>query len=107
MALAVHNNRCAIGVLQSLEIVDPRRIGCIGHSLGGHTSIFTAMHDRRVRATVSSCGFSSCEKEQQRQALAAWSQARYMPRVAEYGDMRRLPFDFHELVAAIAPRNGK
>lgn len=27
-----------------------------------------------------------------------------MPRVAAYKDMRRLPFDFHELVAALAPR---
>ena len=104
VAVAVHNNRCAIDVLQSLNEVAPDRIGCIGHSLGGHTTIFTAMHDQRIRAAVSSCGFSSCETEEQRNALPAWSQQRYMPRVAEYGDMRRLPFDFHELVASLAPR---
>ncbi len=101
---AVLNNRRAIDLLESLDEVDPRRIGCIGHSLGGHTGIFTAIHDVRIRAIVSSCGFSSCEKEQERGGVAAWSQGCYMPRVAEYGHMRCLPFDFHELVAALAPR---
>jgi len=33
--------------------VDTNRIGVIGHSLGGHNSIFTAFFDKRLKAVVS------------------------------------------------------
>jgi predicted dienelactone hydrolase len=46
-------------VLQSLPEVDPRRIGSIGHSLGGHNTLFVAAFDRRIKAMVTSCGFNS------------------------------------------------
>ncbi len=38
--------------------------------------------------------------------LAGWTSDRYMPRIREvYGnDPKRMPFDFHEVVAALAPR---
>lgn len=39
--------------------VDPRRVGCLGHSLGGQETLFLSAVDRRVAAAVSSCGFSS------------------------------------------------
>ena len=42
---AIYDNIRAIDLLQSLPNVDPERIGCIGHSLGGHNSIFTATFD--------------------------------------------------------------
>src|SRR5262249_42178016 len=44
---AVWNNMRAIDLLQSLPEVDPERIGCIGHSLGGHNTMFTAAFDTR------------------------------------------------------------
>jgi len=34
-----------------------------------------------------------------------WCQTRYMPRLAAYaGRLQEIPFDFHELVGALAPR---
>lgn len=45
--------------LQSLTEVDPYRLGCIGHSLGGQQALFLAAMDERVIATISSCGFAS------------------------------------------------
>lgn len=45
--------------LQSRPEVDPERLGCIGHSLGGQQTLFLAALDERVRAAISSCGFSS------------------------------------------------
>src|SRR5262249_44002003 len=39
---AVWNNMRAIDLLASLPEVDAGRIGCIGHSLGGHNTMFTA-----------------------------------------------------------------
>ena len=31
--------------------------GALGHSLGGHNAIFTAVFDPRLKVVVSSCGF--------------------------------------------------
>ena len=42
---AIYDNTRAIDLLQSLPEVDPNRIGCIGHSLGGHNALFTAVFD--------------------------------------------------------------
>jgi dienelactone hydrolase len=101
----IWNHARAIDLLQSLPQVDPDRIGCIGHSLGGHNTMFLAAFDTRIKATVSSCGFNSFPKYY-RGNLTGWSHRGYMPRIATvYGkDPRKMPFDFTEVVAALAPR---
>ncbi len=101
----IWNHRRAVDFLQSMPEVDPERIGAIGHSLGGHNSIFAAVFDTRIKAVVSSCGFNAFPKYYGGN-LAGWSHKGYMPRIAElYGkDPARMPFDFTELVGALAPR---
>ena len=85
--------------------VDRDRIGCIGHSLGGHNSLFTAVFDQSLKAVVSSCGFTAFHNYYGGK-LAGWTSPRYMPRISsEYGnDPSRVPFDFYEIVASLAPR---
>ncbi|RIK85058.1 MAG: acetylxylan esterase [Planctomycetota bacterium] len=102
---AIYDNIRAIDYLQSLPQVDGRRIGAIGHSLGGHNAIFTAVLEPRLRAVVSSCGFTTFHKYYGGD-LTGWSGPRYMPLIAErYGcDPDQMPFDFPELIAALAPR---
>src|SRR5262249_54842302 len=102
---AIWNNMRAIDLLQSLPEVDPERIGCIGHSLGGHNGMFTAVFDTRIKALVSSCGFTSFAKYYGGN-LKGWTSARYMPRIASIYDSKpeKMPFDFTEVVAALAPR---
>lgn len=102
---AIYDNLRAIDVLHSLPEVDGDRIGCIGHSLGGHNGLFTAVFDERIRAVVTSCGFTSFHNYKGGD-LRGWSGPRYMPRVAERYELSpdRMPFDFHEVIAAIAPR---
>jgi dienelactone hydrolase len=102
---AIWNNLRAVDFLLTLPEVDPDRIGCIGHSLGGHHAIFTAVFDQRIRAVVSSCGFTAFEDYYQGN-LAGWTSDRYMPRIRDLyqNDPAKMPFDFHELVAALAPR---
>jgi len=102
---AVWNNMRAIDLLQALPEVDPERIGCIGHSLGGHNTMFTAAFDTRIKAAVSNCGFTSFAKYYGGN-LKGWTSARYMPRIAAVYDLKpeKMPFDFTEVVAAIAPR---
>jgi dienelactone hydrolase len=102
---AIWNNMRTVDLLQTLPEVDGQRIGCIGHSLGGHNSMFTAAFDTRVKALVSSCGFTSFAKYYGGN-LKGWTSPRYMPRIASVYEMRpeKMPFDFPEVVAAFAPR---
>jgi pimeloyl-ACP methyl ester carboxylesterase len=101
----VVNHRAAIAVLANRPEVDPKRVGVIGHSLGGHNALFLAAYEPRVRAVVTSCGFNSFFKYQGGD-LRGWSHAGYMPRIASQFecDPRQMPFDFTEVLAAVAPR---
>ncbi|NLO99470.1 MAG: prolyl oligopeptidase family serine peptidase [Clostridiaceae bacterium] len=47
-----------VDLLESLSYVDNKRIGAIGHSLGGQEALWLAWYDDRIKVTVSSCGFS-------------------------------------------------
>lgn len=102
---AVWNNQRAIDLLQSLPEVDPEKIGCIGHSLGGHNTMFTMAFDERIKVGVSNCGFTAFPKYYGGN-LKGWTSARYMPRIAAVykNDPKKMPFDFTEIVASFAPR---
>ena len=112
------NMRC-IDLLQSRSDVDPERIGAIGLSLAGHTSMFTGAFDKRLKVIVSSSGWTllnyypSNEKQMVESfikkygnRLGPWSQDVYMPlfRDKYKFDLDKIPFDFDEVIAAIAPR---
>lgn len=107
---AVWDNQRALDLLDALPFVRHKGYGVIGHSLGGHNAIFTAAHDPRLRVVVSSCGFDAFPDyyggETQHWAPGqGWSQTRYMPRLAGYRDrLTEIPFDFPELLGALAPR---
>jgi len=99
------NHQRALDLLAALPQVDAKRMGVIGHSLGGHNSLFLAAFDPRVRVTVTSCGFTAFARYYQGD-LTGWSHRGYMPRIAtEYGKSpARMPFDFSDVLAAISPR---
>ncbi len=103
---AIYDNTRAIDLLQSLPEVDPNRIGCIGHSLGGHNTLFTAVFDQRIKAAVTSCGFTSFHKYKGGD-LTGWTSPRYMPLIKSKYKLSpdQMPFDFAEVIAAIAPRS--
>ncbi len=99
------NHQRALDLLAALPQVDAKRMGVIGHSLGGHNSLFLAAFDSRVRVAVTSCGFTAFARYYQGD-LTGWSHRGYMPRIAtEYGKSpARMPFDFSDVFAAISPR---
>lgn len=99
------NHRRAVDLLQSLPLVEPERIGCIGHSLGGHNTLFVSVFDTRIKVAMTSCGFTQFPKYMNGD-LTGWTHDGYMPRIdTVYGkDPARMPFDFSEVLAAIAPR---
>ena len=80
----------ALDVLESLPFVNKGRFAVIGHSLGGHNSIFTALFDERIQCIVSSCGFDSFA-EYKRGDLTGWTSQRYMPRLALELELRHVP----------------
>lgn len=108
------NMRC-IDLLLSRADVDANRIGVIGHSLGGHNAIFTGAFDDRLKVVVSSCGWTlmhdyfngdSTSAHKYGGKLWPWAQERYMPLMRDkYNlDPDKIPFDFDEAIAVIAPR---
>ncbi len=107
---AVWDNMRGIDLLQSFDFVNGEKIGAIGHSLGGHNSVYTAVHDDRVKVVVSSCGLDSFldyydGAERVWLPEKGWTQTRYMPKLREYrGRLEQIPFDFHELLGSLAPR---
>jgi hypothetical protein len=108
---AAWDNLRGLDLLQSLPFVDGRAMGAIGHSLGGHNAVFTGVFDDRLQAIVSSCGLDSFldyynGNEVNWQPEKGWCQTRYMPKLAAYrGRLADIPFDFHELIGALAPRH--
>lgn len=105
---AIWDNIRGLDLLQSMPGVRGDALVAVGHSLGGHNAIYTAAFDTRIQAVVSSCGFDSYLDYMNAEAWApgkGWVQERYMPRLAQYqGRLEEIPFDFHELVGALAPR---
>lgn len=102
----IWNHIRGIDVLESCPEVDSTRIGCIGHSLGGHNALFLAAFDQRIRAVVTSCGFTALHNYYGGN-LKGWTSDRYMPLIASRYDCDpdRVPFDFHEVLGAICPRS--
>jgi dienelactone hydrolase len=107
---AVWDNVRGLDYLESLPFVDGTKMGAIGHSLGGHNSVYTAVFDERLKVVVSSCGLDSYldyygGDEKVWMPEKGWCQTRYMPKLANYrGRLAEIPFDFHELIGALAPR---
>jgi hypothetical protein len=108
----------AIDYLQTLEFVDSTRIGSMGHSHGGITTIFGMAFDERIKVGASNCGFDTFRIDGN---TWRWSRATaLLPLLGFYisnpalnmdfyravpdSEVVKTPFDLHELLALIAPR---
>ena len=109
----------ALDYLETLEFVDSSRVGCVGHSHGGITTLFAMAFDERIKAGASNCGFDTFRIDGN---VWRWSHATaLMPRLGFYvgspyinmdfyravpdSEVIQTPFDMHELLALIAPRS--
>ena len=99
---AIWDNIRGMDFLESLPFVSTNGFGAIGHSLGGHNAVYTAVFDERIKVIVSSCGFDSY-RDYMNGNIRGWTSERYMPRLLEY-PLSGPPFDFYEVIAALAPR---
>ena len=108
----------AIDYLQTLDEVDPERIGAIGHSHGAYGSLLAAAFDSRIKAVISSCGFVPFRTDGN---TFRWSHATALiPKLGFFLGGREMtlqtfqnfklkevdqtPFDWHHILSLVAPR---
>jgi dienelactone hydrolase len=106
---AIWDSSRALDILETMPEVDATRIGCVGHSLGGYGSIWTAAFDERVRAAVSSCGLTTWQDNPKRYEFSREQWYVHIPKLRailqkQDADGGILPVDMHEFAALIAPR---
>lgn len=101
----IFNHMRCVDLLESLEYVNSEKIGVIGHSLGGHNAMFVGVFDQRLKVIVSSCGWTPFHDYYDGD-IKGWTSLRYMPRLRDNYQLNPdlVPFDFYEVVAALAPR---
>lgn len=100
-----YEHSIAVDVLETIEEVDASNIGVLGHSLGGHGSIFLAAYDQRIKACASNCGASFFRHNPN---VLSWSRDHwyvYFKPIRTGLLEKRMPaIDFHEIISLIAPR---
>jgi dienelactone hydrolase len=107
---SIWDNVCGLDYLSTLPFVRTNGFAVIGHSLGGHNGVFTAVFDERLKVVVASCGLDSFVDYYGGDPAVwkpgrGWCQERYMPRLLDYvRHLDQIPFDFPELIGALAPR---
>ncbi|MCP4642440.1 MAG: prolyl oligopeptidase family serine peptidase [bacterium] len=101
----------AVDFLHTLDFVDPHRIGCVGHSLGGHSTLFATAFDDRIACGVTNCGVLSWDRSRDHWSRPAnrkdgVSGYVYIPRFRPYIEDQSLaaPIDFEHLMMMAAPR---
>jgi pimeloyl-ACP methyl ester carboxylesterase len=104
----------ALDYLLTWPEVDPERVGCIGHSLGGKEALYLGAFDPRIRATISCEGgiglrFSNWDArwylgpQIREPPLPPPSPKRGGSRGNPLGEAA-VPLEHHQLIALIAPR---
>ena len=97
----------AIDYLQSLDFVDPDRIGMVGHSYGGHSTIFTAALEPRIKAAVANGPVSDFLHHGMHWAVPRGGGAsQSLPGMRAYVLDKTVPppVTFYEFTSLIAPR---
>ena len=92
-----------VDFLQTLPMVDPQRIGSIGHSHGAYGALFAIAFEPRISAAVASCGFTTFRSDPNPER---WSHlTALMPQLGFYlPDAANIPFDWQHVLALAAPR---
>jgi len=97
----------AIDYLETLDFVDAQKIGMVGHSYGGHSTIFTAALDGRIKVAVANGPVSDFLHHGRHWAVPkGGGNSQSMPRLRPYvlDHTLALPVTFYEFTSLIAPR---
>jgi dienelactone hydrolase len=105
----IDDTRAAIDALEKDPNVDPRHISLFGYTLGGAVALHAAALDPRVKSVVAISGFTPMRTDTADRptgGLARFSVERpLVPRLGLFiGRESQIPYDYDDLLAAIAPR---
>ena len=105
----VEDVRAAVDVLQKDAVVDPVKISVFGYTLGGTVGLYVAALDDRIAGVVTICGFTPMRTDTPEKGTSGMT--RYsneyglLPRLGLFaGKEAKLPYDYEDLIALIAPR---
>jgi pimeloyl-ACP methyl ester carboxylesterase len=109
MGRMVEDARAGVDVLLKDPMVDASRIYAFGYSIGGTVGLYAAALDSRFAGLVSISGFTPMRPDVAERGdggVARYSGERgLMPRLGFFvRHEAQIPYDFHEVLAAIAPR---
>ena len=105
----VADTKSAVDMLGNLDIIDANRIYAGGYSLGGTVALYTAALDERIKGVVCICGITPMHPatpDKDTEGIRAWSELHgLLPRSGFFvGNESRIPTDFDEILACVAPR---
>ena len=109
MGKMVVDVRGAVDTLTNLDGIDPKRVFVAGYSLGATVGLYAAALDERIAGVVSVAGFTPMRlntPEKGTEGIMTFSHLHgLLPRLGFFvGNEARIPYDFHEILACIAPR---
>ena len=105
----VRDAMAAVDALAQHPHVDPKQIFLVGYSTGAMTALHAGALDERIAGVIAVAGFTPLRLDTAEKAtggIARWSQwLPLQPRLGAFaGQEARIPYDYHELLALIAPR---
>ena len=109
MGKMVADTRAAIGAAAALDTVDASRIYVVGYGLGAKVGLLAAALDERVRGLAAVCGFDPLRLDTPAKGTEGIRHYSHLhgliPKLGFFiGQEARLPFDFDQALALIAPR---
>jgi len=105
----VEDTLAAVEMLRQHPLIDPRRIFVLVFGTGGAVALHAAALDERIAGAVSVAGFTPMRLDTPDQGTGGVARhSRWLPllpRLGEFvGQEKRIPYDYHEVLAMIAPR---
>jgi alpha/beta superfamily hydrolase len=105
----IADTRAAIDLATRTRYIDASRVYLCGYALGAKVAMFTAALDHRVAGASAICGFTPLRLDTPAKGTEGiWHYSHLhglLPRLGDFiGYENRLPIDYDEIIAAIAPR---
>lgn len=109
MGKMVYDTRCAVAALRQCEFVDPNQIYLVGYANGGTVAIMAAALEDLVAGVATVCGFTPMRTDTPDKGTPGiaryWKIHGTIPLLGLFaGNESRIPVDFDEILAAVAPR---
>lgn len=109
MGRMIADVKYSVDALMDIEFIDSCKIYTVGYALGATVGLYSAALDERIAGTASICGFTPMRSDTERktaEGIYGYSHLHgLLPRLGFFiGEERRIPYDFDEILASIAPR---